>query len=968
MLGINENCGILLNFNIKTMAAFDSDEIKQYRNIFTTEANCVIFDLQPNEIISSVLIQRTDFANLKSCMLKRIFTELLLIHHLKALACSSGFVLLSLTLSVPNSSYGALNPFLATNGRDIRNNFGQGDSIPLRGVNLGSWLLMEGWMCPMDSSGLADNYSVIQTLNSRFGVATQESLIKTYQEAWLTTNDLDNIKALGMNCVRVPFWWGNVERLDGSWRADAFEKMDWLVTNAWRRGVYTIIDFHGVPGGQSTSDSTAQANQNQYWTNPAFQTQTAFIWSNVAAHFAGNPAVAGYDLINEPFGAPSQAALWNAYSNLYRTVRSVDPNHIIFIEGCWSGSGLNWEWNVLPPPGQFGWTNVVYSMHAYAGDTSPGGEKTETDKQVNDFKNHLAWNVPCFIGEFNSHGTETAWQYSILQYDQNNMNWANWAYKAIAGSVGNSWGIYDPTGTWPSKPNIQTDSAAGISNKWSQWKTSAAFGITSYLKQYLGAPWGVEDIYTNNGGDIITVPAASGVLANDHDINLDASGISLSAILAGNPTNGQLVLNSDGSFSYTPNTGFSGTDTFEYRIFDGYVDSANVVPVSVQVVSNVVVGPVAQLIWSTQPTSATNGLPFGQQPALMTADNLGHPSTNGLPALVPVTVVLSAGTGPLLGLTHFNIGTAGSNGVVRFENLQINSAGENDELTALVASSTPASLLTNGNFNTPGSTNTPTGWTTWTFEGGYADHELLTSTQLIDMEHGTVYPDNTGIYDGTYQMTCGCNGTSGGGGVYQIVAVTPGMEYTLSVESGAEGWWLPLGQIRLFFLDADDNQLGLIQINTTDDIHSPDQYDIGVPYQNWSLSAVAPAEATQVKVEFAGYGGGSVWFDNAVLIESNSIPSFTPATTLPFTVYSPVSQTNAVLGVINNNNGTFSLNFAGTVGAVYYVQSTTNLMPPVNWQPVAGSTNTVTNSDGIWSFTSSNTDPQRYYRSVVTSP
>jgi len=85
------------------------------------------------------------------------------------------------------------------------------------------------------------------------------------------------------------------------------------------------------------------------------------------------------------------------------------------------------------------------------------------------------------------------------------------------------------------------------------------------------------------------------------------------------------------------------------------------------------------------------------------------------------------------------------------------------------------------------------------------------------------------------------------------------------VDAGAQGWWLPTGQIRLFFLDGSNTQLAETQINTTDGIHSPDQYDIGVAYQNWSFSAIAPTGTTQAKVEFAGYGGGTTWFDNASL-------------------------------------------------------------------------------------------------------
>jgi aryl-phospho-beta-D-glucosidase BglC (GH1 family) len=888
-------------------------------------------------------------------MVKKLFLGAFNVHRISALTCVSKSILFLLmpALFVSSQSYGAPNPFLSTSGQNIRNNYGQGDIVPLRGVNLGSWLLMEGWMCPMDSSGLADNYSVIQMLDSRFGVATEQSLIKTYQNTWITMNDLDNIKALGMNYIRLPFWWGNVQTLNGTWRADAFAQMDWLVTNAWQRGIYTLIDFHGLPGGQSSSQSTAIINQNQYWSSTAYQAQTSLIWSNVAAHFNNNPAVLGYDLINEPFGAPTQAAIWTAYNSLYQTVRSVDPNHMIVMEGCWSGTGtggrqLNWQWDVLPPPTQYGWTNVVYSMHAYPG----GPPANEVNKQVSDFNSHQSWNVPDLIGEFNwEDNTASDWQYGTQQFDQNNMSWSHWSYKATAGGVPNSWGIYDPTGTWPPKPNIQNDSIGTISNDWSQWKTGTAFGITPFLKQYLGAPIAVADYYTNSG--TLTVSSNSGVLANDQDINLGLSGISLSAVLVGNPANGQLTLNPNGSFTYTPNGGFNGIDTFRYSVFDGYVSSANIATVSIMV-SNNTASPATQLIWTTQPGLATNGVPFGQQPALKTADQFGNPTTNGLSPTLNVTVAQSAGNGPLSGTTNFNIGTSGNNGVMSFSNLQINSTGPNNQLTASVAPDPPRSLLTNGNFNLPNSTATPTGWTAWSYGGGYANHEVITPA-----------PSVLGNYDGSYQMTLGAANTTAGGGAYQIVPATAGLIYNLAVASGVQNWWWPSGEIRLFFLDAGINGLATNVLSVTTGISG---YDIGKPCQQYQLSTTAPAGTTQVKVEFAGFGGGSVWFDNAVLTESNSAPALILATSLPFTVYPPASQTNAALNMTDNKNGTFTLNFLGTVGVTYCVQTATNLTPPVYWLALAGSTNTVTNSSGLWSCTSTNSGSQRYYRSVAAYP
>jgi len=494
----------------------------------------------------------------------------------------------------PQTSTGAtlivtgFDPFLKASGLNIRNGRGSGDIMPLHGANLGAWLLMEGWMCPMDSSGLADNYSMIQTQDIRFGVATEQSLIRTYQTTWITTNDLDNIRALGMNLIRVPFWWADVETLSGTWRADAFDRMDWVVSNAWQRGIYTIIDFHGVPGGQSTAPSTGQQNLNQYWTSTNDQYQTAMIWSNVAGHFNGNPAVAGYDLMNEPVGAPTQAAIWTMYNSLYQTVRAVDADHICIMEGTWSGTAsngqsLNWQWDVLPAPSVYNWSNVVYSMHAYPGTTTYSGVQTEVDKQVNDFQSHQSWNVPDLIGEFQAYGTPASWQYAVTQFNTNGMSWANWAYKASNGTVGNSWGIYDPISSQIPVPNIQNDSSSTISNDWSQWSTLSAFGITSYLQQYLGEPLAVADSYTATSGVTLVVNAGSGVLANDIDINKGQSGIQLQAVLVNGPSNGQLSLNTNGSFSYIPNPGFTGIDTFRYRVYDNYAYSVNIAPVVIQV-------------------------------------------------------------------------------------------------------------------------------------------------------------------------------------------------------------------------------------------------------------------------------------------------------------------------------------------------------------------------------------------------
>ena len=77
------------------------------------------------------------------------------------------------------------------------------------------------------------------------------------------------------------------------------------------------------------------------------------------------------------------------------------------------------------------------------------------------------------------------------------------------------------------------------------------------------------DAYITEYETPVTVPAP-GVLADD----ADADGDPLVALGAGDPAGGSVVVSSDGSFTYTPDAGFAGTDTFTYTASDGVDYSA----------------------------------------------------------------------------------------------------------------------------------------------------------------------------------------------------------------------------------------------------------------------------------------------------------------------------------------------------------------------------------------------------------
>jgi len=90
-------------------------------------------------------------------------------------------------------------------------------------------------------------------------------------------------------------------------------------------------------------------------------------------------------------------------------------------------------------------------------------------------------------------------------------------------------------------------------------------------------PVAVADSYTVHQGQFLDVNAP-GLLANDSDPDND----SLTVEIVTYPTNGYVMANADGSFYYSPNSGFAGQDSFTYKLNDGQADS-NIATVTINV-------------------------------------------------------------------------------------------------------------------------------------------------------------------------------------------------------------------------------------------------------------------------------------------------------------------------------------------------------------------------------------------------
>ena len=322
-----------------------------------------------------------------------------------------------------------------------------GENIVLKGVNLGNWLLWETWMgfVPEYTEDWA-YYDTLQVLIDRFGEEKTAEIVKTYEDNFITEEDISQIEKLGFNCIRVPFWYRNFMTEDLKWLSEnhddnkGFQKLDWLISTCEKYGIYVMLDLHGAPGGQSKNHCTGKAGRNELYENENMMNATVELWSAIAERYKDNKTVCAYDLLNEPqnnggyegdysWAAESEEAVSHtnkAYDTLYKAIREIDKNHIISFEGVWSTT-------VLPNPQEMGYENLLYQLHLY--DSKKGMIRYRVDELKTARKD---WEVAVVVGEYNNHECE---EYAQKKYEKNDISRIKWTYKTY--NAGETWGIFN---------------------------------------------------------------------------------------------------------------------------------------------------------------------------------------------------------------------------------------------------------------------------------------------------------------------------------------------------------------------------------------------------------------------------------------------------------------------------------------------------------------------------------------------
>jgi hypothetical protein len=286
----------------------------------------------------------------------------------------------------------------------------------IRATNLGNWLVPEGYMW-LFKDGPQSPSEIRALVLELLGPEQSAAFWRKYRENYISHEDIALLHRAGFNAIRVPLHYTLFESGD----AEGFQLLDRLI--AWSRAehMYVILDLHAAPGGQTGSNIDDSDGYPWLYNSPQQQEHLIAVWRRLAMHYRDEPAVLGYDLLNEPIpDFPKLAHLNSLLEPLYKElaveIRKMDTHHILLL------GGAQWDSNFSVFGKPFD-ANVAYTFHKYW--TAP--DETAIGQYI-DFREHC--DVPIFLGESGENTDEWISQF-VKTLEDNNIGWAFWPYKKM---------------------------------------------------------------------------------------------------------------------------------------------------------------------------------------------------------------------------------------------------------------------------------------------------------------------------------------------------------------------------------------------------------------------------------------------------------------------------------------------------------------------------------------------------------
>ncbi|MGO9697894.1 MAG: glycoside hydrolase family 5 protein [Xanthobacteraceae bacterium] len=300
---------------------------------------------------------------------------------------------------------------------------GSGTRFAIKGINLGNWLVPEGYMFKFTRARAPGE--IADVIEALVGPQEAERFWTEFRDVYITEEDIRFIKAAGFNTVRVPLHWRLfVEPGDGS--PDRFEGPGWRLLDrlvGWCRaaGLRVILDLHAAPGGQTGVNHDDGPGFPLVFYVPRYRQLTIALWRALAGHYRDDPTILGYDLLNEPISPYNDMDYLNPrleplYREIVAAIRGVDTNHAVLLAGA--------QWSIsFAAFGRPFDANAIYTYHKFWAKPTRDSVQSYVD-----FSNR--WKVPLLIGETGEFNN--AWNQAFRELNEHfGIGWCFWPYKSL---------------------------------------------------------------------------------------------------------------------------------------------------------------------------------------------------------------------------------------------------------------------------------------------------------------------------------------------------------------------------------------------------------------------------------------------------------------------------------------------------------------------------------------------------------
>lgn len=317
---------------------------------------------------------------------------------------------------------------------------------------------------------------------------------------------MDQIKDTGFNTIRLPYSnalfdsGSTPNSIDAAQNPDlqglnGLQIMDKIVEYAGEIGLRIMLDHH-------RSDAGAGPNGNGLWYEGRFSEQRMIDdWVMLAQRYAGNSAVIGGDIHNEPhnsatWGSGDLAADWRlAAERIGNAILAVNSDWLIFVEGIQHYDGESYWWGgnlqgALEHPVRLDVAErLVYSPHAYPASVFhqdwfddpqfPNNQPAIWDAKFGDlFRSNTA---PVLLGEFGSkfeNPLDEPWMDTMLSYLSGDFD-ANGTNDLAVGDLGMSY-------TWWSWNPNSGDTGGILADDWTTVIQSKVDKLQPHMFDSLG--------------------------------------------------------------------------------------------------------------------------------------------------------------------------------------------------------------------------------------------------------------------------------------------------------------------------------------------------------------------------------------------------------------------------------------------------------------------------------------------------